>query len=151
MVAPGVVGQLLQHPSFALPRVSVADHDEAPVRVDPDRVALVRSLSRRLDRTAGERPGLIPGLFATNFGFMRVLDRFLFYGERLGAQPNRLRFNALSRDFGCYTAGASMLWKLGCTNASGASARTTIAASASVRNVTARRSTMTAISTTAVM
>jgi len=32
---------------------------------------------------------------------MRVLDRFLFYGERHGAQLNRLKFNALSSDFGC--------------------------------------------------
>ncbi len=46
---------------------------------------------------------------------------------------------------------ANDIWKLGCTSASGAIASTIIAATASVRNVTARRSTMTAISTTAVM
>jgi hypothetical protein len=57
-------------------------------------------------------------------------------------------FGKLSR-IGCNYA--CPLWKLGCTSASGASTSTTIAASASVRNVTARRSTMTAISTTAVI
>ena len=46
---------------------------------------------------------------------------------------------------------ANDIWKLGCTSASGASASTIIAATASVRKVTARRSTITAISTTAVM
>jgi hypothetical protein len=46
---------------------------------------------------------------------------------------------------------ANDIWKLGCTTASGASASTIIAATARVRNVTARRSTITAISTTAVM
>src|SRR2546430_12595231 len=37
---------------------------------------------------------------------------------------------------------ASTLWKLGCTSASGATASTIRAATASVRNVIARRSTM---------
>src|SRR5258705_13797347 len=46
---------------------------------------------------------------------------------------------------------AAKLWKLGCTNASGATVSTIRAATASVRNVIARRSTITAISTTAVM
>ena len=46
---------------------------------------------------------------------------------------------------------ANDIWKLGCTSASGATASTIIAATASVRNVMARRSTMMAISTTAVM
>ena len=46
---------------------------------------------------------------------------------------------------------ANDIWKLGCTSASGAIVSTIIAATASVRNVTARRSTMTAINTTAVM
>src|SRR5258705_10921812 len=46
---------------------------------------------------------------------------------------------------------ALKLWKLGCTSDSGAIASTIIAATASVRNVTARRSTMTAMSTTAIM
>ena len=43
---------------------------------------------------------------------------------------------------------APKLWKLGCTSASGAIVNTIIAATASVRNVTARRSTMIAINTT---
>jgi hypothetical protein len=46
---------------------------------------------------------------------------------------------------------APKVWMLGCTGASGASASMIIAATASVRKVTARRSTITAISTTAVM
>ena len=46
---------------------------------------------------------------------------------------------------------ANDIWKLGCTSASGATVSTIRAATASVRNVMARRSTMTAISTTAVM
>ena len=46
---------------------------------------------------------------------------------------------------------ANDIWKLGCTSASGAIASTIRAATASVRKVMARRSTMTAISTTAVM
>ena len=46
---------------------------------------------------------------------------------------------------------ANDIWKLGCTSASGAIVSTIIAATARVRNVTARRSTMIAISTTAVM
>jgi hypothetical protein len=115
------------------------------------RDGLPSPLSGGARRTAGERPGLFPGLFATSFGFMRVVDRFLFYGERLSAQPNRLKLNDLSDDFGCYIAGAAMLWKLGCTRASGASVSTIMAATARVRKVTARRSTNTAISTTAVM
>ncbi len=46
---------------------------------------------------------------------------------------------------------ANDIWKLGCTSASGAIASTINAATASVRKVMARRSTMTAINTTAVM
>ncbi len=46
---------------------------------------------------------------------------------------------------------AVKFWKLGCTSASGAIVKTIIAATANVRNVTARRSTMMAINTTAVM
>ena len=46
---------------------------------------------------------------------------------------------------------ANDIWKLGCTTASGATSITTIAATASVRKVIARRSTMTPISTTAVI
>ena len=46
---------------------------------------------------------------------------------------------------------ANDIWKLGCTSASGASTNTTMAASARVRKVMARRSAITAISTKAVM
>jgi hypothetical protein len=108
---------------------------------------------QRIERSANGRiiPGLIPGLFAAKSGLLPCFVRFScpslktrelgkpFIFKRLTGPSDRIRGYAIK------------LWKLGCTSASGAIASTIIAATASVRNVTARRSTMTAINTTAVI
>jgi hypothetical protein len=96
-------------------------------------------------------PGLIPGLFAAQ---LSVLPCFVRFSCR-EPEDCKLRKPLVYRGFLGADDGidgyASKLWKLGCTSASGASVNTIMAATASVRNVTARRSTMTAISTTAVI
>ena len=108
---------------------------------------------QRTERSANSRiiPGLIPGLFAAKSDIFRCFVRFLCHGHKTWKQqkPFVCRvFIGSSDGIRCYT---TKLWKLGCTSASGASASTIIAATARVRKVTARRSTMMAINTTAVM
>jgi hypothetical protein len=76
---------------------------------------------------------------------------FLFATVRLRRIRKPKQFNGFIDQNAIGAIRTFQFWKLGCTRASGDSASTTIAASARVRNVNARRSTNTAISTTAVI
>jgi hypothetical protein len=96
-------------------------------------------------------PGLIPGLFVAKTGFSCHFVRFSYRRQRTAKSQKPFIFGSFIGSSDRIQVYPTKLWKLGCTTASGASASTIIAATAKVRNVTARRSTMTAINTTAVM
>jgi hypothetical protein len=96
-------------------------------------------------------PGHFPGLYAAKCRVSPCFVRFWCPEPNPSNSEKPNVFNDIISRSARIHAIAPKLWKLGCTSASGASASTIMAATASVRNVTARRSTMTAISTTAVM
>lgn len=96
-------------------------------------------------------PGHSPGLHGVKCRNFAVFEPFSFpatvrlVGKNLNKTKGFLVEPGQTKPYG------NDIWKLGCTSASGAIVSTIIAATASVRKVTARRSTMIAISTTAVM
>ena len=130
--------------------------DDSPLNGEATLAWCPRELRRPLlmeEHLANDRiiPGLIPRLFAAKSDISRYFVRFSCHGHGTEKVQKPFVYKPFIGSSDRIRLYASNLWKLGCTSASGASVNTIMAATASVRNVTARRSTMTAINTTAVI